>query len=303
MRIRVLIIFISLSIFSLNSQQFISLWPKDKMPNSKGLKLEHQEERERITQVKVPGIYAFFPSKEENVGSAVLICPSGGYQKLTYNIAGFQFAKWFNTVGISAFVLIYRLPNSPDLIEREKGPVQDAQRAMRIIRANAANWNINPEKIGIMGASAGGHLASTLGTHFDDYSNIGDSTDAFNFSPDFMILISPVINMGKYTHKGSQINFLGENPSKEMINLYSNELHVSEKTPSCFIVHAQNDKAVNPMNSIQFYQALLEKNISSSLHIFPTGEHSISLRDNPGSTELWTKICEQWLIENEFIKY
>ena len=149
------------SVILCKGQTFIPIWPENEMPNSRGLKLEYVEERERITQVDIPGIYAFLISPEINSGTAVLICPSGGYQKLTYNKAGFQFAKWLNTLGINAFVLIYRLPDSPDLLEREKGPVQDAQRAMKYIRANASKYGIDPNKIGLMGASAGGHLVSS----------------------------------------------------------------------------------------------------------------------------------------------
>lgn len=283
--------------FSLNiqSQQYIPLWSAGKMPNSKGLKLEHVEERERITQVAQPGIYTFFTSKEENTGSAVLICPPGGYAKLTYEIAGFQFAKWLNTMGINAFVLIHRLPTSPDLLEREKGPMQDAQRAMKIIRSNATTWNINPSKIGVMGASAGGHLASTLGTHSEDFSKINDAVDQFSFQPNFMILISPVITMGKYAHQGSLNNFLGNKPTQENIDYFSNEKHVSEKTPPTFIVHAQNDPVVNPINSILFYEGMLAHNVSGSLHIFPEGGHSIALKNSPKSINLWTNLCEEWL--------
>ncbi|HJS01059.1 MAG TPA: alpha/beta hydrolase [Flavobacterium sp.] len=293
MKIKALILF--LFYFSImHSQEFIPLWPKSKMPNTKGMKLEHIEERERITQVAQPGMYAFFTSKEENTASAVLICPPGGYAKLTYNIAGFQFAKWLNTMGINAFVLIHRLPTSPDLIEREKGPIQDAQRAMKIIRSNAVTWGINPSKIGVMGASAGGHLATTLGTHSEDYSTIKDDLDRFSFSPNFMVLISPVITMRKYAHIGSLENFLGKNPTQNQIDSFSNENRVNTTTPPTFIVLAQNDPVVNPINAMLFYQALIDKNISGSLHIFPEGGHSIALKNNPKSINLWTSLCEEW---------
>ena len=294
MKTKVLILSFFLFSITIRSQQFLPIWPADKMPNTKGLKLEHIEERERITQVAQPGMYTFFTSKEENTGSAVLICPPGGYAKLTYAIAGFQFAKWLNTMGINAFVLIHRLPTSPDLIEREKGAVQDAQRAMKIIRSNAVTWGITPSKIGIMGASAGGHLATTLGTHKEDYSIINDTTDQFSFQPNFMILISPVITMGEYAHKGSLNNLLGNKPAQQHIDYFSNEKHVSETTPPAFIVLAQNDPVVNPINSILFYQAMLEHNVSGSLHIFPEGGHSIALKNSPKSINLWTNLCEEW---------
>src|SRR5205085_581638 len=152
---------------------------------------------ERIYRVGTPGMYAFFPSSAENKGAAVIICPGGGYERLAYVISGTQLAKWFNAIGISAFVLNYRLPNSPDLKQREIGPLQDAQRAMRIIRSNATKWGIKPDKIGIQGSSAGGHLATLLGTHTEDVSAIHDSLDKVSFRPDFMILVSPVIDLGK----------------------------------------------------------------------------------------------------------
>ena len=294
MKVKALILFF-FCFSSMQSQQFIPLWPAAKMPNTKEMKLDLIEERERITQVAQPGMYTFFTSKEENNGSAVLICPPGGYAKLTYTIAGFQFAKWLNTMGINAFVLIHRLPTSPDLVERDKAPIQDAQRAMKIIRSNASTWNINTSKIGVMGASAGGHLATTLGTHSEDYSTINDAVDQFSFQPNFMILISPVISMGKYAHKGSLNNFLGNKPTEQLIDYFSNEKHVTSTTPPTFIVLAQNDPVVNPINGILFYQAMLEHNISGSLHVFPEGGHSIALKNNPKSINLWTNLCEEWL--------
>ena len=296
MKIKALILLV-FCVSTMQSQEFIPLWPKGKMPNSKGMKLEHIEERERITQVAQPGMYAFFTSKEENTGSAVLICPPGGYAKLTYNIAGFQFAKWLNTLGINAFVLIHRLPTSPDLVEREKAPIQDAQRAMKIIRSNAAKWEINASKIGVMGASAGGHLATTLGTHTEDYSSIKDNFDSFSFQPNFMVLISPVITMGKFAHQGSLDNFLGKNPTQNQIDSFSNENRVSTTTPPAFIVLAQNDPVVNPINGMLFYQAMTEKNISGSLHIFPEGGHSIALMNSPKSINLWTQLCQEWFYD------
>lgn len=295
MKIFSLILFQFCFIVSMYSQQFIPLWPSGKIPNSRGMQLEHIEERERITQVSEPGMYVFFTSKDDNKGSAVLICPPGGYAKLSYNIAGFQFAKWLNTLGINAFVLIYRLPTSPDLIEREKGSIQDAQRAMKIIRANSTAWHINTSKIGVMGASAGGHLASTLGTQPSDYSLVKDSVDAFSYDPNFMILISPVISMGKYAHQGSRDNLLGNNTTEENVGYYSTEQQVTRNTPPTFIVVAQNDPVVNPMNSLLFYQAMLKNEIPGSLHVFPQGEHSIALQNFPRSVNLWTTLCEEWL--------
>jgi acetyl esterase/lipase len=296
-----LIFIFVLLITAADAAEFISLWPDGKMPNSKGMKLEEVIVNDRIRQVDKPGMYAFFPAKEENSGCAVLICPGGGYRWLAYDVSGFQVAKWFNTIGVTAFVLKYRLPNSPDLVERDKGPLQDAQRAMRLIRSRAKEWGIEPEKIGVMGTSAGGHLASTLGTHSEDVSSIGNSPDEMSFRPCFMILVSPVITMGAYTDKGGRENFLGESPSEELIKKYSNEQQVTSETAVSFIVHAADDSVVDVRNSIMFFQSLSENKVSVSLHIFPQGGHSIGVCKNPGSTALWTSLCKAWLGEEGFI--
>lgn len=286
---------------AVSAQEFIPLWEKGKMPNSKGMELKDDIRNERIYQVGDPGFYAFFPSRQENKGAAILICPGGGYEHLAYIISGTQLAKWFNTLGISAFVLNYRLPNSPDAQQREIAPLEDAERAMRIIRANAEKWQIKPDKIGVLGTSAGGHLAATLGTSTEDAAKINDALDKFSFTPNFMILVSPVITMGEDGHAGSRKNLLGENPSPQLIEKYSLEKQVTPKTPTAFIVHAADDKVVNPRNSLMFYEALLNVKVSASLHIFPNGGHAIALRNNPGSTETWTNLCEMWLVEMGFI--
>jgi acetyl esterase/lipase len=247
-------------------------------------------------------MYGFFPGTQENKGAAVVICPGGGYDHLAYVISGFQLAKWFNTMGITAFVLNYRLPNSPDLIKRETGPLMDAQRALRYIRANATQWGIKIDKVGIMGSSSGGHLAASAGTIGDDVSAVKDSLDRFSYMPDFMILVSPVIDLStKYAHAGSLKNLLGPDPPDDLKKKFSAQLQVTANTPPCFIADAVNDRTVNPMNSLLFYQALLQNNVPVSFHAFPQGGHAIALRNNPGSTELWTKLCEMWLIESNII--
>lgn len=290
-----------LSTVSLYSQEFIPLWPAAKMPNSRGLDLKDSISNERIFRVGKPGMYAYFPSSQENKGTAVIICPGGGYARLAYIISGTQIAKWYNTMGVNAFVLNYRLPDSPDLEQRETGPLQDAQRAMRVVRANANNWGIKKDKIGVMGFSAGGHLASLLGTDTTDVSAIDDSLDIFSFRPDFMILVSPVIDMGKYAHAGSRKNLLGDNPSKALMDSFSTQLLVTPRTPPTFLTGAFNDRSVLPRNSLLFYEALLENNVSASFHVFPQGGHSIALRNNPGSTNWWTLLCEKWMEEMNFL--
>ncbi|RYY65704.1 MAG: alpha/beta hydrolase [Chitinophagaceae bacterium] len=247
-------------------------------------------------------MYAFPVPPSDNNGTAVLICPGGGYQRLSHIYNGFQVAKWFNTHGINAYVLIYRLPHQVNLKERAMAPLQDAQRAMKILHANAPQWKLNTQRIGVMGTSAGGHVASSLGTHPADASAINDELDSMSFRPDFMLLLSPVITMGKYAHKGSQQNLLGADTSNQaMIQKYSNELHVSSFTPTTFMVHAANDKSVNVRNSLMFYNALIENNINASLHVFPQGGHGIRMTDNPGSTHYWLDLMEAWLKETGFV--
>jgi acetyl esterase/lipase len=295
-------IFVTLTLRA-NAQDFIPIWPKNNIPNSRHLKLKDSIANERIYRVMLPGIYAYFPSAQENKRAAVVICPGGGYERLAYVISGIQLAKWFNTMGMSAFVLNYRLPNSPDLIQREIGPLQDAQRAIRYIRANAKTWNIDPDKIGIMGSSSGGHLAASAGTTNNDVSAVKDSVDKVSYKPNFVILVSPVIDLsGTYAHAGSRKNLLGPNADESLAKQYSPQLHVTTATPPCFIVDAVNDKTVNPMNSLLFYQALLQNNVPVSFHAFPQGAHAIALRNNPGSTALWTSLCEMWLNETGIIK-
>lgn len=283
------------------AQEFIPLWPEGKKPNSNGTAVKDSLFNERIWRVATPGIYAFPVAKSENKGTSVLICPGGGYERLSHLYNGFNFARWFNTLGINAYVLIYRLPHQQDLRQRQRAPLQDAQRALRLIRANAQKWGVNPEKIGVMGVSAGGHVASTLGTHLEDVSALKDSLDKVSYRPDFMILLSPVITMGPYAHPGSKQRFLGADTTKAAIERYSNERRVSPATPPAFLVHALNDSTVSVRNSLMFYEALLNNKVNASIHIFPQGGHGIKLVDNPGSTDLWMDLLELWMNENHFV--
>ncbi|MBY0477452.1 MAG: alpha/beta hydrolase [Chitinophagaceae bacterium] len=294
------IFFISLTVLA-KAQEFISLWPDGKKPNNNGKKITDSLFNERIWRVATPGMYCFVVPKAENNGTAVMIVPGGGYARLSHLYSGFNLAKWYNSIGVNAFVLIHRLPHQQDLINKQLAPVQDAQRAMRVIRANAAQWNIKTDKVGVMGISAGGHVATTLGTHAKDESNINDSLTAYSYRPDFMVLLSPVITMGRFAHGGSKKNFLGADTTKANIENYSGELQVSSFTAPTFLVHAQNDSTVKVQNSVLFYQSLIEKKIIASLHIFPQGGHGIRLDENPGSTDQWLNLLEAWLKEMSFI--
>lgn len=281
----------------LHAQEFIPLWPLGKKPNANGKLVKDSIANERIWKVATPGIYAFPVPAAENKGVSVLICPGGGFERVSYVYNGFQFAKWFNSIGINVFVLLYRLPGQEDLVHRETASLQDAQRAIRIIRANAGNWGLRRDKIGVMGISAGGYVASSLGIHTTDLSAVQDAMDTVSFRPDFMLLLSPVITMDRFAHPGSKRNLLGADTSRQRIVQYSNELHVTPGTPPAFLVHAANDNTVPVQNSLLFYNALIDQKINASLHVFPQGAHGIRLRDNPGSAEWWTSLCEAWMNE------
>ena len=283
------------------AQQFIPLWPEGKKPNFNGKNVTDSLYMDRLWRVGTPGMYVFIVPETENNGTSIMICPGGGYERLNFLYNGFNLARWYNTIGVNAFVLIYRLPHQLDLQQGQLAPLQDAQRAMRIIRANAGKWNIKTNKIGVMGISSGGHAASSLAIHADDVSSIKDSLDRTNYRPDFLVLLSPVITMGKYTHRGSKKYFIGPDSSKEMIERYSNELQVTASTPPTFIVHALNDSSVSVRNSTQLYNALLDKRVNASIHIFPKGAHNIRMDDNPGSTDYWLSLLEAWLKEMDLV--
>ena len=284
-----------------HSQEFIPLWDEGKKLNWNGLKVSDSLYNERIWRVGTPGIYAFLVPPSENKGISILICPGRGFERLSHIYNGFNFARYFNAKGINVFVLIYRLPHQKDMIIPQDGPLADAQRAMRLIRSKSRQWNLDSTRTGVMGISAGGHVAARLGTYTADISSTRDALSRNSFRPDFMILLSPVITMGKWTHRGSRRNMLGADTSAVMVDKYSVEKNVSPGTPPAFLVHAENDSSVHVRNSVMFYQALLDKQVSASLHIFPQGGHGIKLVDNPGSTELWLPLLDAWLREKKFL--
>jgi acetyl esterase/lipase len=248
----------------------------------------------RWVKVTDPSLTVCLPPKEKATGTAVLICPGGGYGALAFNHEGNDIAKWLNDNGIAGIILKYRLPS--DLIMKDKtvGPLQDAQEAMRVIRRNAVSWSINPTKIGVIGFSAGGHLASTLSTHFDE--KVYDVKDKISARPDFSILMYPVITMdASFTHMGSRRNLIGENPSEEAVRHFSNELQITENTPPAFLVHSADDKAVPIKNSMTYYEALAKFNIPSELHIFQKGGHGYGLSVNKGTQSVWPELCLSWM--------
>lgn len=279
----------------LSAQEKIILWSKGQMPNSKGLQLKTEEKDGRIIQIKEPEIFAFLPPKEERKQMAVIVIPGGGYYKLTYDLGGYQIAKWFNTQGISAFVLNYRLPTSPDLKQKEIAPLQDVQAAIKYLRKNAVQYGISPDQIGVIGTSAGGHLAATVSNISTDYTELKGDWESFSTIPNFAILVSPVIDLGEFAHVGSRNSLLGENASPEKIKEYSMQNRVTEKTPPTILFHAQNDKTVPVMNSILYFQEMTKNKVKGALFIFPEGEHKIGITNKTELTDNWKKLCSDWL--------
>lgn len=273
---------------------------KDVIPNSKDNGGKEKIEIQDITvisNVQVPCIDVYLPAKRFATGQAVVICPGGGYWILAWDLEGTDIAKYFSSIGVAAIVLKYRLPTYGNTIEPYKVPLMDAQRAMRLVRYNASKWNINPQKIGIMGFSAGGHLASTLGTHFD-YGNktSPDSIERISCRPDFMVLMYPVISFtDSCTHTGSRDALLGKNPDKELVKYYSNELQVKKDTPPAFLVHADNDTGVPVENTLLMYKALRANKIPAELHILSEGEHGFGLGTGNDHINSWTNSLKLWL--------
>ncbi|WP_312077017.1 alpha/beta hydrolase [Chryseobacterium sp.] len=280
----------------ISAQEKLMFWPKGEMPNSKILSSKTKKKKV-LAELKEPELFAFLPSVKERNKMALIIIPGGGYSKLTYDEGAFQIAKWLNTLGISAFVLNYRLPTSEDLIQKEIAPLQDAQAAIKYLRKNAAQWNISPNMIGVVGTSAGGHLATSVSNISKDYTGLKGDWETISTIPDLAVLFCPVIDLGKFAHKGSRDSLLGENASAEKIKEYSNQNLVTEKTPPTILFHNQDDTAVPPMNSILYYKAMTKNKIKGSLFIFPKGGHRFFVTDKNKLSENWKKLCADWLFE------
>ena len=247
----------------------------------------------------IPTITPFLAPKETATGAAIVVCPGGGYSRLSDVKEGSDVAKWLNSLGISAFVLKYRL----GMRYHEPNPLLDAARALRTVRSRAKEWNLDEKRIGILGFSAGGHLASTLGTHFD--SGKTDATDPIERAgsrPDLMVLIYPVITMGEFTHQGSKKNLLGEKPTGDLIKLYSNEQQVTKETPPTFLVHTMTDTAVPVENSLMFLSAVRKVGVPFEFHLYEQGPHGFGLAPTNPILASWADRCADWLALHGFAK-
>lgn len=288
-----IIIFFLLNQWS--AQEKIILWQKGEMPNSKILASKTKKKKD-LAELKEVELFAFLPPVKERNQKSVIIIPGGGYSKLTYDEGAFQIAKWMNTQGISAFVLNYRLPTSPDLIQKEIAPLQDIQASVKYIRKNASQWNISPDQVGVIGTSAGGHLAAMVSNISKDYTELKGDWESISTIPNFAILFCPVIDLSEYAHQGSRDSLLGENASLEKIKEYSMQNLVTEKTPPTILFHNQDDTAVPPMNSILYFKAMTKNKVKGAMFIFPKGGHRFFVTDKDPLNENWKKLCADWLL-------
>ena len=281
------------------AQRVMPLYP-DAIPGALDAPSEEYLDSARGLAFKVftPTVSIFLPSKEKATGAAVVICPGGGYGTLLMEREGYSIARYFVERGVAGIVLKYRLPDDKIMKDKSTGPLQDAQQAISLVRSHAVEWNINPRKIGIMGFSAGGHLASTAGTHFN--MPVAGNSQGTSMRPDFMILVYPVISMtDSLGHSGSRKNLLGEAPAAEKIKLFSNELQVTENTPPALLLHAGDDQKVDVDNSISFYEALRHHKVPAEMHIYPKGDHGFVFRL---PMDYWMGICIHWMKESGFIQ-
>lgn len=249
-----------------------------------------------ITQVIKPELEIYLPEKDKANGAAVIVIPGGSYKVLSYQGEGINTAKEFAKNGITAFILKYRLPDDSTMVNKTIGPLQDAQQAVKYVRENAATYGIDVNHVGVIGFSAGGHLAATLATHYKNA--IIDNANNTNLRPDFVMLVYPVISMqDNLTHRDSRTNLLGKNPSKETIDLYSNELQADKDTPPTYITHAGDDKLVDVDNSIAFYEKLRHIGVPADLHLYPKGGHGFG----GVSRDIWMAPMFKWMQNNKWL--
>jgi acetyl esterase/lipase len=279
----------------------LPLWPGIP-PLQKDSSLKEEAVRQgilRISNVQTPTLEVYLPTEQVATGEAVLIFPGGGYGILAYDWEGTDFAKWLNAQGIAGIVVKYRLPLSASLTDPKEVPLLDAQRAVRLVRSHAEAWNIDPKKVGVMGFSAGGHLASTLSTAYLHRAiPAQDAIDAISARPDFSILVYPVISFrDAAAHAGSRKNLLGDQATPALVDRFSNELQVNAETPPTFLVHAQDDQGVPVQNSLLYYQALHAHGVKAALHLYPTGGHGFAFGLGKGAVSGWREALLAWMKE------
>lgn len=277
------------------AQELVNLYP-GAIPNAKLTTVQETYTSGLFRNVTKPTLDVYLPDKAAASGAAVVIIPGGGYGVVVYQGEGVNTAKEFVKNGVAAFVLKYRLPNDSIMVDKTIGPLQDAQQAIKLVRDNAAKWGVDVGKVGIMGFSAGGHLAATEATHFE--KALIENSSNTSLRPDFQILVYPVISMqDSLTHRDSRNSLLGKNPSKETIDLYSNERQITKNTPPAYLTHAADDKLVDVDNSVTYFEKLRHQNVEIEMHIYPKGGHGFIFRQ-PG----WMNPLFDWMKRNNWIK-
>lgn len=289
-------------IVSIKAQDVIPLY-KGVIPGSKIAPANFKENTvtgsdgvARVSRVTEPTLTVFAPAKPN--GTAVIICPGGGYSILAIGKEGYDVAKKFAEIGVTAFVLKYRLPNDTIMVDKKLAPLQDALQAMYLVRKNASVWGLATNKIGIMGFSAGGHLASSLSVHYNDMKI--ENQEDISLRPDFSVLIYPVISFGTVTHAGSVKRLLGNEPTQAQKTYFSNQNHVNAQTPPAFLVHATNDLTVPVKNSLMYYENLTKVKVPAEIHIYQSGGHGFGL-NNKTTTENWFNTLKAWMTENKWL--
>jgi acetyl esterase/lipase len=277
--------------------QSFPLYGDAAIPNSKaGPDEESSADGSWIKKVSRPQIQVYLPAGARATGASVVIFPGGAYAGLTFDFEGTQQARYFIDHGVAAFVVKYRIPDDRTMIDKSMGPLQDAQQAMRFARQHAAEWNLDPKRMGAVGFSAGGHVASTLATHFDE--PYVDNPDHARLRPDFLVLVYPVISMDeKITHMDSRKALLGNEPPGSQVRFFSNELHVSKDTPPTLLLHAADDRLVDVDNSIVFFEALRRAGVPVETRLFQKGEHGFFLMPR----DRWQGAIMDWLVTNGWL--
>jgi acetyl esterase/lipase len=244
-----------------------------------------------------PAIVPYTLPPEKATGAAVIVCPGGGYVRRAEDHEGRQVAEWLNSFGVTTFVLRYRVGQPDGRGYRHPVPLMDAQRAIRTVRARASEWSVDPDRVGILGFSAGGHLASTAGTHFDHgQSEAPDPVERMSSRPSFMILVYPVISLGtRYAHRGSRLALLGDDPDPRLADELTNETRVTTLTPPTFLVHTTEDTTVPAENSVLFYLALHAAGVPAELHVYERGRHGLGLAPGDPGLGSWPERCREWM--------
>ncbi len=291
-----LLVLLLASGLSAQAQEIIPLYAGN-VPNAKPSSVKEVQSSPGVYRgITTPTLEVYLPDKATATGTAIVVIPGGGYGVVVYQGEGIGTAKALAQKGVAAFVLKYRLPSDSTMIDKTTGPLQDAQQAIKRVREGAAKWGIDPGKVGIMGFSAGGHLASTEATHFDKAQI--DNSENTSLRPDFQVLVYPVISMrDSLAHRGSRDNLLGKNPSQQTIELFSNESQIRANTPPTYLTHAADDKVVDVDNSIAYFEALRHQKIPVEMHVYPKGDHGFIFRQPS-----WIDPLFDWMKRNNWIR-